>query len=224
MAVAIANLSGQHAASATALTTPSLSPAAGSVLLIACHAYISSGGVNPAQPTITTTTGGTATFRGSAATDDAGGTDRATVFLFTMVGAGAGTITVTWSGAMTGSSLVVDEATGADTTTPLAQGIAVTGATATSLDKTLARGAAATAGNAVYGVFAHTANEGVTPLASGTPNAAGTELADQFAAASEFGPVETQVRTDGGNSLAGSWVTSARNGTSPCTWISNGVL
>lgn len=114
--------------------------------------------------------------------------------------AGSATITVSNDATMLGSVVIVDEFSGADTTTPVVQDVAISTAAVTTITGTLA--ALASADNAHWSCLTHQAAEATT---QGTGF---TKLADQTYATPARGGASCWLVND--TTCDWSWVTSAQ--------------
>lgn len=145
----------------TTFTTASVSPAAGSIVLITVMNFENSS----TQPSIGSISGCglTWTLVREQAVDNAG-SDRATAHIWVGTGTpSSGTITVDWTGATTvrRPSWIVTEVTGADTANPIVQATGTTGASSgTSGNVSFASAFADSVNNATFALYGVQNNSG----------------------------------------------------------------
>jgi hypothetical protein len=203
------NLTANAGSSATSFTTASVAPSGNRLILVAVHAYISTGSVQPAAPTVT---GNGITYTLIQAQDvDTAGTDRATAFLFRGLAASpsSGAITVSFGAvSMTRCSWSVDQSdsdidlSGVNGAGAIAQKVGATTAGATSLSATYSP--AMRSDSAGYSAWGHQVQEVKTPRTSWT------ELSDITSVT--LATMETQWFSGTDTAASASWATSARGG------------
>ena len=154
MAVGLSTLGATQAYSTgTALASASVTPTVGRFLAV--HVTVSGGSSATASLTtgsIATTTGGTWSWTlQQAAPNVAAAVAHYVFYAFVPSGASTGTFTVTAAATVTHARISITEATGVDTTTPVAGVTSVTNSAATSQSLTV--GATPTTGDALFGSF-----------------------------------------------------------------------
>jgi len=205
----VANLTQDGAASNTVFNTASVAPTGSRLILVAIHAYVSTGSVAPPTPTVVGN-GITYTLDGAPSDVDTAGVDRARLFLFRGVAASptSGAITITFGTSMTRCSWVVDQSdadidlSGVNGAGAIAQRNIVTTAGATSLSASYTP--SMRADSCGYSAWGHQIQEVKTPRASWT------ELSDVTAVT--LSCIETQMFAGTDSAASASWVTSSRAG------------
>lgn len=204
------NLTANGASSATSFTTASVAPTGNRLILISIHAYISTGSVNPATPTVT---GNGITYTLVKAQDtDNSGTDRGTIFVFRGMAASpsSGTITIDWGATtMTRCQWAVDQSdanvdtSGSNGSGAIVQNTGVT-SSGTGTSNSVNFSSAMTSGNTGFSAWGHQATEGKTPRTSWS------EIADTFAVS--LSSVETQYIAGTDTAGSASWTSTVRSG------------
>jgi len=207
---AFTNLTGGGVASSTSTTTASVSPTADCLVLVTVHAYISTGSVQPATPSVT---GNGITYTLVKAQDvDTAGTDRATMWVFRGMSASptSGAITISFGAvSQTRIQWAVDQST-ADVNTSGTNGA---GAVVQSTGVTL--GSAATLASVNYATTMRSTSAGYSAWGhqvqeAKTPRSGWTELADVNTVS--LASVETQYIAGTDTAGSSSWATSSRAG------------
>lgn len=204
------NLTSGGASSATSFTTASVTPTADRLILISVHAYISTGSVQPATPTVTGN-GITYDLVRSQATDNSG-TDQGCMFLFRGMAAAptAGTVTISFGAVtMTRCQWAIDQSdatadrSGTNGSGAIVQSTGVTLAAA-DVSASVNYGTAMTAGNAGFSAWGHQVQE------AKTPRSGWTELADVITVT--LASLETQYIDGTDTAGSATWTTSSRGG------------
>jgi len=205
----ITNLTSGAGSAATSFATASVAPTSNRLILVAVHAYISTGSVQPATPTVT---GNGITYALVQAQDvDTSGVDRATEWVFRGLAAsptsGAvtisfGAVTMTrcaWSVDQSDSDIDLSSTNGAGA---IAQKVGATSAGATSLS--VSYSPAMRSDSAGYSAWGHQVQEAKTPRTSWT------ELSDVTSVT--LANMETQFFSGTDTAASASWTTSSRAG------------
>lgn len=206
---AVTNLTSGAGSAATSFATASVAPTGNQLILVAVHAYISTGSVQPAIPTVT---GNGITYTLVQPQDvDTAGVDRATEWLFRGLATSptSGAITVSFGAVtMTRCAWSVDQSdsdidlSGVNGAGAIAQKNGVTTAGATSL--TASYTPSMRADSAGYSIWGHQVQE------VKTPRAGWTELSDVTSVT--LATMETQFIAGTDSAAAAAWTTSARAG------------
>lgn len=211
----ITNLTSGAGSAATSFNTASVAPTGSRLILVSVHAYISTGSVQPATPTVTGN-GITYTLVLSQVADNSG-TDRANVFLFcgmaTSPSSGAinisfGATTMTrcaWAVDQSDSDIDLSTGTGTGRTNgqcAIAQTVGNVTAGATSLS--VSYSPSMRSDSAGYSMWGHQTQEVKTPRTSWT------ELSDVTSVT--LATMETQYFAGTDSAASASWTTSGRAG------------
>jgi hypothetical protein len=205
----VTNLTSGAGSAATSFATASVAPTGNRLILVSVHAYISTGSVQPATPTVT---GNGITYTLVQAQDvDTSGVDRATEWVFrglaTSPSSGAitisfGAVTMTrcaWSVDQSDSDIDLSGVNGAGA---IAQKVGATSAGATSLS--VSYSPAMRSDSAGYSAWGHQVQEVKTPRTSWT------ELSDVTSVT--LATMETQFFSGTDTAASASWTTSSRAG------------
>ena len=204
------NLTNGAAAGATSGVTASVAPTGDRLILVSVHAYLSTGSVQPATPSVTGN-GITYTLVQAQNTDDAG-TDRATMWVFRGMASSptSGAITISF-GAVSQTRIFwsVDQSdanvntSGTNGSGAVVQSTGVTLAVA-GTSASVNYPTAMRSSSSGFSAWGHQVQEGKTPRTSWT------ELADN--SSQTLAPLETQymAATDTAGSVT--WATSSRGG------------
>lgn len=205
----VTNLTSGAGSAATSFATASVSPTGNRLILVSVHAYISTGSVQPATPTVT---GNGITYTLVQAQDvDTSGVDRATEWLFRGLATSptSGAITISFGAVtMTRCAWSVDQSdsdidlSGVNGAGAIAQKVGATSAGATSLS--VSYSPAMRSDSAGYSVWGHQVQEVKTPRTSWT------ELSDVTSVT--LATMETQFFSGTDTAASASWTTSSRAG------------
>lgn len=205
----ITNLTSGAGSAATSFNTASVSPTGSRLILVSVHAYISTGSVQPATPTVT---GNGITYTLVQAQDvDTSGVDRATEWVFRGLATSptSGAITISFGAVtMTRCAWSVDQSdsdidlSGSNGYGAIAQRVGATSAGATSLS--VSYSPAMRADSAGYSAWGHQVQEVKTPRTSWT------ELSDVTSVT--LATMETQFFSGTDTAASASWTTSSRAG------------
>jgi hypothetical protein len=205
----LTNLTSGAGSSATSFATASVAPTGNRLILVSVHAYISTGSVQPATPTVT---GNGITYQLIQSQDvDTAGVDRATVFLFRGLAPSpsSGAITISFGAiSQTRCAWSVDQSdsdidlSGANGVGAIAQRNGVTTAGATSLSASYTP--SMRSDSAGFSLWGHQVQEVKTPRTSWT------ELSDVTSVT--LANMETQFFSGTDTAASASWTTSSRAG------------
>jgi hypothetical protein len=205
-----ANLTGGGTSSATSGVTASVSPTANRLIFVTVHAYLSTGSVQPATPSVT---GNGITYALEKSQDvDTAGVDRATLFLFRGMSSSptSGAVTISFGAvSQTRIQWSVDQSdanvntSGTNGSGAVVQSTGVTlGSAGTSASVNYATTMRASSGG--FSAWGHQVQEGKTPRSGWT------EVADVTTVS--LASVETQYIAGTDTAGSASWATSSRAG------------